>query len=67
MADELNNHLAGGGTVIVTTHMRATEYSKKHAGWFSMTSKGDLQVNHGRGNNCLSIGNRLLVSVRLYA
>ena len=66
MAEKLNQHLADGGTVIVATYCKAWEYKRKHAGWFSMSSKGNLMVQHGRRKDTLSIGERLLVSVRLY-
>jgi hypothetical protein len=62
-ADALNAHLASGGIVQVTTYLRSTIYSRKHAGWFS-EHEGSLHVRHGRTCNRLSTGERLLVSVR---
>lgn len=66
-ADNLNAHLATGGTVMVSAYGRGTQYGTKHAGWFTCTSKGNLLVKHGTGHNCLSFGARLLVSVKAYA
>lgn len=63
-ADELNAHLANGGTVQITTYLRSTLYARKHAGWFSERG-GSLHVQSGRRHDCLSIGDRLLVGVRL--
>ena len=63
-ADELNAHLAGGGCVVVATHLRHTHYLPKHAGVFE-DRRGTLYVRRGRGADCLSIGNRLLVGIRL--
>ncbi len=63
-ADALNTHLSGGGSVQVTTYLRSTIYTAKHAGMFF--ERGDnLYVKRGRYADCLSTGNRLLVSVRL--
>lgn len=61
----LNDTLLAGGEVMVTTYTRATIYSRKHAGWFAEGGDGNLYVRHGRGRNCLSAGNRLVVAVRI--
>ena len=60
----LNEHLAAGGIVQVSTYTNATLYTKRHAGWFTEDAKGSLYVRCGRGRNQLSIGDRLLVSIR---
>lgn len=63
-ANELNDHLSNGGMVQVSTYTNSTIYKQKHAGMFFM--KGDdLCVKHGRSSNKLSIGNVLLVAIRL--
>ena len=66
-ADQLNAHLAGGGTVTVATYGRATVYRPKHAGMFTQGIDGNLYVARGRFRDCLTIdrGRRLLVAVRL--
>ena len=66
MADQLNNLLAAGGTVVVSTYCRATQYSRKHAGWFRQTADGNLEVRHGRGWNRLTAngGKMLLVKIQ---
>lgn len=63
-ADELNEFLASGGAVIVTTYNRATEYGAKHAGWFTCDSDGSLFVKYGKGRNRLSIGKRMIVGIK---
>lgn len=63
-ANELNEHLASGGVVQVTTYLRSTLYTRKHAGWFEQRN-GSLYVRRGRKFDCLSIGDRLLVGIRL--
>lgn len=63
MADRINRHLECGGVVQVTTHTKSWLYTQKHAGWFSMID-GSLHVQHGRGKNQLSNGDKLLVSIR---
>ena len=62
-AHELNQHLASGGVVQVTTYTRSTLYTKKHAGWFSEHA-GNLYVRYGKGKNQLSIGDRMVVVIR---
>ena len=66
-ADTLNRHLENGGTVVVSTYLRATCYRKRHAGMFSTGRDGNLYVQHGRGKNCLSMnsGRQLLVAIRM--
>jgi hypothetical protein len=63
-ATRLNEHLASGGVIQVATYCKAWLYSKRHAGWFTEDANGNLYVQHGRGRNCLSHGDRLLVSIR---
>ena len=63
IADKINAHLAGGGIVQVSTYLRSTLYSAKHAGWFE-TIKGSLYVQHGRSKNRLSHGDHVLVGIR---
>jgi len=63
MADKLNSVLHGDGVVQVTTYLKSTLYTKKHAGMFSM--RGDsLYVQHGKSINRLSHGKQMLVGVR---
>ena len=64
-AEEINNHLENGGTVIVATYLKSWQYTKKHAGMFYM-SGDDLRVKRGKSSDCLSMGKQLLVSIRLY-
>jgi hypothetical protein len=61
----LNAALAEGRHVQVTTCTRSTLYAPKHAGWFSEGKDGSLYVRHGRGRVALSIGDRLLVAIRV--
>lgn len=63
-ADQINSHLAVGGVVQVTTYLRSTLYTSKHVGWFEQRN-GSLYVRAGRRFNKLSIGERLLVGIRL--
>jgi hypothetical protein len=63
-ADTLNTRLADGGIVQVTTHTRSTIYDRKHAGWF-IERNGSLHVRRGKSYDALSIGDRLLVGIRL--
>ena len=63
MADKINDHLMNGGVVQVTTYTKSTVYYQKHAGWFFMVGDS-LHVRRGRGKDCLSIGERLLVGIR---
>lgn len=65
-ADTLNAHLSAGGRVQVTTYLRSTVYTAKHAGWFRMSRCGCLHVRRSiTRSDCLSIGDRLLVGIRL--
>ena len=64
-AAALNAHLAAGGTVTVTTHLRATTYNRKHEGAFTEGRDKCLYVAAGRGRNCLSLPKTLLVGIRL--
>ncbi len=68
MADKLNSILESGGTVVVSTQLKAVQYGKKHAGWFSTGKDGNLYVNHGKGKNCLTAdgGKMLLVKIIAY-
>jgi hypothetical protein len=63
-ADRLNAVLAAGGTVVVATYLRATQYRSRHAGMF-FERGGALYVRRGRSADCLSIGDRLLVALRI--
>lgn len=63
MAEEINAHLANGGVVQVTTYLKSTLYTKNHAGWFTMVGN-NLHVKHGKGKNCLSFGDNLMVGIR---
>ena len=62
-AQELNDKLKSGGFVLVTTYTRSTIYKQKHAGMFR-DKAGNLQVQHGKGWNTLSLGDRLLVGIK---
>jgi|GEM_PF-5466700 len=63
-ADELNAHLLAGGQIMVATYGHGTIYKAKHAGWFSEGTDGSLYVRYGRGKNCLSVRDRLIVAIR---
>jgi hypothetical protein len=62
-AEQLNEKLASGGFVQVTTYMHSTVYRPKHAGMF-FEKNGSLHVKSGRGSNCLSTGENLMVQIR---
>jgi hypothetical protein len=64
IAEEINAHLENGGVAQVTTYLKSTLYTKKNAGWFTMVGK-NLYVKHGKGKNCLSIGDHFMVGIRL--
>lgn len=66
-AEQLNAVLRDDGYVQVTTHLRSTLYSARHAGWFTQGKDGNLYVRRGRTKDCLSMdeGRRLLVAIRL--
>lgn len=64
-AETLNAALESGKTVIVATYTRATQYSRKHAGMFFTSAKGDLRVKHGKSSVQLSMGEMLLVGIRI--
>jgi hypothetical protein len=63
-ADDLNAALSKGRSVIVATCTKATEYGRQHAGWFSERN-GSLYVKSGRNHDCLSMGDLLLVGIRI--
>lgn len=63
LANEINNHLSDGGLVQVTTYLRSTLYKSQHAGMF-FVKNGNLNVKHGKGVNCLSVKDTLLVGIR---
>jgi len=65
-ADELNAHLKSGGVVQVTTYLKSTVYTSKHAGWFSTSKGGALLVQSGNSKVRLSLDDgKLLVAIRL--
>lgn len=64
-ADQINNHLASGGRVMVAAYYRATVYRQKNAGAF--VNQGDkLYVKRGRSYEYLGRNDRPLVAIRLY-
>lgn len=65
-ADYINDWLRNGGCVRVGTYLRYTDYKPKHAGMFTEGRDGCLYVARGKSRDCLSSGQRLLVSLRLY-
>lgn len=66
LLEKINKALGDGGTIIVATYGMATQYTKKHLGWFTVGNDGSLYVRYGKRKNCLSIGDRLLVSIKAY-
>ena len=64
-AAELNAHLESDGVVIVSTYNKSTQYNKKHAGWFSQDKNGNFWVKYGKKHNQLSIGDLMLVKIRM--
>ena len=64
-ADALNAHLADGGVVQMTTYQISRLYDKRHAGWFVEMADGSLGVKQGKGIECLSVRQRLMVGLRL--
>ena len=65
-AETLNACLRNGGTVMVSTPERSTQYEAKHAGMFRMRGN-NLYVQHGEKSLCLSFGEKMLVSIKMYA
>lgn len=63
MATQINNHLASGGVVQITTYLKSWLYTSKHVGWFKMIN-GNLHVANGNKLNRLSNGDNVLVSIR---
>jgi hypothetical protein len=66
LAVKLNDHLANGGCIQITTYLRSTLYQKKHAGWFSVRG-GEVHVAAGKRHDCLTFGagEKVLVGIRL--
>jgi hypothetical protein len=64
-ADQLNAHLANGGVVQVTTCTKSWIYTSKHVGAFIELRDGALAVKRGKSSDRLSMGNLLLVGIRL--
>lgn len=61
-SEQINEALNSGIAIIVSTHMKATRYTKKHSGLFFM--KGDsLYVKNGKSSLQLSIGSMMLVKI----
>lgn len=67
-AEQINAHLANDGIVQVFSHNHATNYTKKHAGWFSQGNDGNLYVRRGKGKDCLTFnaGRNALVTIRTF-
>jgi hypothetical protein len=65
-AAELNAFLANDQTAFVqiTTHGKSTLYRSKHAGWFSVDSKGGLYVRRGRSRDYLGPQDQPWVAIR---
>jgi len=63
-ADTLNQHLTGGGTVLIGTYARCTRYARRHAGMFVQRPDG-LYVQHGRSYDYLGPADRPYVAIRL--
>lgn len=63
-ASKIKEHLDSDGVVQVTTYLRSTLYTKKHADWFSEDAKGNLHVRHGRGTVQLTNGDSALVKIQ---
>lgn len=63
-ADELNAALAAGRRVQVTTCTRSTVYGAAWAGMFEERPDG-LYLRVGKRLECLSMGDRLLVGIRV--
>jgi hypothetical protein len=66
MADELNEHLARGGVVVISSYLKATQYDPKHTGMFFMRGI-NLYVKHGNRSVCLSAVGIPNVSIKLYS
>lgn len=63
--NDVNEHLASGGKVLIRTHTAATLYSQKHAGWFTQSKDGSIFVKHGKRSVCLGSTRILLVAAKL--
>lgn len=64
-ANKLNNHLASGGVVLVSTYCKSWQYEAKHAGWFT-ESNGELYVKRGKSRDYLGrVDGMLLVGIKL--
>lgn len=66
-AKKLNDHLANGGHVRISTQMRITTFGPEHVGFFTEDSKGDVYMAQGRKRACLTYagGTKFLVSIKL--
>jgi len=66
-ADQINDHLAAGGRVVIGTYTRSTVYGCEHSGCFETGQDGNLYVRHGRSIICLTMlgGEHLLVKIKL--
>lgn len=54
---------ADGRNVIVSTHLKHTRYSPKHAPMFKINSKGELLVARGKNWDCLATPTHCLVKL----
>ena len=64
ITEQIKTHLEAGGVVQVTTYLKSTLYTAKHAAWFSEDASGSTFVRHGRGKVQLTIGNKALVGIK---
>ena len=63
LAEKITDHLNAGGVVRVATHYRYTDYTKKHADWFTTGSDGCTYVRRGRGKDCIASPSGPLVKI----
>ena len=65
-AELLNEHLATGGSILLTTCLIQRRYTAKHAGWFGTGEKGGIYVRQGKRREWIAMSDgTLLVSLRL--
>lgn len=65
-AKEINDHLASGGVVQISTYTKSTIYGPEWAGLFFEDAEGNVYLRRGKATICLTFagGTSLLVSIR---
>lgn len=63
LLNEIKEHLEKDGRIQITTYLKSTIYSKKHADMF-FSKNDNLHVKRGKQSDQLSIKDQILVSIR---